>query len=483
MNLKAVLARMLELRSEIETLAAIEQDLSDDERAQWGALNAEFDELDAQRVRLEEREARLNHVRNLALDPANRVPGTDPGLPQVQRSDDPFDLATLHWGMGAPELRSRAMSALDLVPHLPDRARERAAELVRTADAVDGRLARHIIVTGNEHYRSAFPKILAGPGGILELSEAERQAVAQVRALSLADAAGGYAVPFTLDPTIISTDAGSTNPFRMIATVRTTVTEAWNGLTSAGVSARWAAEGSEAQDNSPTLAQPSIPVHKADAFVPFSIEISMDWPQLEAELRGMFATARDDLEAAAFATGSGSGQPTGVVTALAGTASVVPPATAETFAAADLYAVEEALPARYRGATMPNMPTRASWAANKAIYNDIRQFGTTDGHALWERLGAGQPPQLLGYSAYEASEMDSGFNPAVTATNYLLVLGDFSAYYIVDRIGLRVELVPHLFHTANNRPSGQRGFYCYWRVGGDVTNIDAFRMLSIPTTA
>jgi hypothetical protein len=26
-----------------------------------------------------------------------------------------------------------------------------------------------------------------------------------------------------------------------------------------------------------------------------------------------------------------------------------------------------------------------------------------------------------------------------------------------------VELIPHLFATANNRPSGQRGLYAYWR--------------------
>ena len=33
------------------------------------------------------------------------------------------------------------------------------------------------------------------------------------------------------------------------------------------------------------------------------------------------------------------------------------------------YAVEEALPAKYRA--------RAAWAGNKAIYNDIRQFDTS----------------------------------------------------------------------------------------------------------
>jgi hypothetical protein len=46
-------------------------------------------------------------------------------------------------------------------------------------------------------------------------------------------------------------------------------------------------------------------------------------------------------------------------------------------------------------------------------------------------------------------------------------------------LGMTVELVPHLFVTANNRPSGQRGLYCYWRVGADCVNTGAFGMLNV----
>ena len=177
-----------------------------------------------------------------------------------------------------------------------------------------------------------------------------------------------------------------------------------------------------------------------------------------------------------YATGlAASNQPIGIVTALDGGDSEVAPTTAETFAVADLYKVEEALPARYR--------QRAVWVANKAIFNDVRQFGTADSHALWERLGAGQPAQLLGYNTYEASAMDDGFDAAATADNFILILGDFSNYYIIDRVGMSVELIPHLFATANNLPSGRRGLFAYWRVGADSVNDGGFRMLNIATTA
>ena len=47
---------------------------------------------------------------------------------------------------------------------------------------------------------------------------------------------------------------------------------------------------------------------------------------------------------------------------------------------------------------------------------------------------------------------------------------------IVDRIGLSVELIPHLF-GANQRPTGQRGLYAYWRISSKVVDANAFRAL------
>jgi HK97 family phage major capsid protein len=51
------------------------------------------------------------------------------------------------------------------------------------------------------------------------------------------------------------------------------------------------------------------------------------------------------------------------------------------------------------------------------------------------------------------------------------------AYSIIDRVGFRVELIPHLFSPSNNRPTGQRGLYAYWRVGAGVVNPNAARVL------
>lgn len=75
-------------------------------------------------------------------------------------------------------------------------------------------------------------------------------------------------VPFTLDPSIILTSDGSINPLRRISRVVQTVTDNWNGVSSAGVTAEWLAEAAESADAAPTLAQPTVAVHKGSAFIP-----------------------------------------------------------------------------------------------------------------------------------------------------------------------------------------------------------------------
>lgn len=443
-----------------------------------------FDEGLAERQRLVELLERHNTVATLAAVPAATERGiTQPFNVNTRGSDDPFDLSELRFGTPGSEFRGRAMRALDQVDGLEARHRESAERLIRR-DPTGGAVARHILATGSEAYRQGWQKMVSGNGHLLE--PAERQAVEAARALSLTDANGGYAVPFTLDPTIISTRDVSTNPFRRIATVKTTVTDQWQGVTSGGMTVSWDGEAAQVSDDSPTLDDQPIKVWKAQGFAVGSIEISQDWVGIEADLRAMFQEGKDDAEGEVFATGAGDGsnQPTGIVTALDGSASELAPTTAETFAVADVYKLEENLPPKYRLATLDGdtMANRASWVANKAIYNKVRQFDTQGGAGLWERIGAGQPPELLGYRAYEASAMDGSWNVAASADNFVLILGDFRYFVIVDRVGLSVEFIPHIF-GANGRPTGQRGWYCYWRVGSDSVNDDAFRMLNLATTA
>jgi HK97 family phage major capsid protein len=64
-----------------------------------------------------------------------------------------------------------------------------------------------------------------------------------------------------------------------------------------------------------------------------------------------------------------------------------------------------------------------------------------------------------------------------TAGSKLIIAGDFRAgFTIADRIGMQVELIPHLF-GGSQRPTGQRGLFAYWRTGSKVVVPEALRYL------
>jgi HK97 family phage major capsid protein len=68
-----------------------------------------------------------------------------------------------------------------------------------------------------------------------------------------------------------------------------------------------------------------------------------------------------------------------------------------------------------------------------------------------------------------------------TSEELVLAYGDFNAgngYVIADRVGMSIELIPHLFGT-EKRPTGQRGTYAYWRVGGAPVVDNAVRLLEV----
>jgi hypothetical protein len=111
-------------------------------------------------------------------------------------------------------------------------------------------------------YASAFRKVLQhGPTTApLVMTDAERAAFGHAERIRNAltigtDTAGGFLVPFHLDPAVLLTSAGSVNPLRVIARVEPIATDTWNGVSSAGVTAEWLAEEAEAADAAPTLTQ------------------------------------------------------------------------------------------------------------------------------------------------------------------------------------------------------------------------------------
>ncbi|WP_052061325.1 phage major capsid protein [Rhodococcoides fascians] len=387
----------------------------------------------------------------------------------------------------APTRTSRATSDRDVVlrnlesdvkaKHLSADAATGVEALLRGEDSTTA--TRWARAAGDPAYRSAFAKMLADPNrGHLEWTPAESEAYRNAqnvqRAMNEGSSAAGLAlVPLSLDPTVVLTSDGSTNPIRQIARNETISGQAWRGVSSAGVQASWVPEAQEMPDASPALAAPVVPVHKATAFVPFSWEVEQDSADLLGQLQILMSDGLDQLTNTAFTTGTGVNQPRGIATAIAaaGAPYVVLPGAPETLSPADVYKLQQALPARFQ--------PKAQWAANLQIINLLRQHETGNGSKMFPELADGK---LLSRAVNEVSNLD-GFNPAVTdAANLALIYGDFSNYLVVNRIGSSVEFVQNLMGP-NGRPTGQRGVILYTRIGGDVINVNGFRALNIATTA
>ncbi len=371
--------------------------------------------------------------------------------------------------------RDEALRTIERHEELSPEAGDRLASLVeRDSLGVD---ARYLSAVGDPHYADAFGIILQyGSNAHLRMSREQTEAVQRVtqamteRALSTGvGAEGGFAVPFALDPTIILTSDGSVNPLRQLARVRAITSNEFRGVDSTGLSAAYAAEGAEVGDNTPALGQPTFTPQRAHAFVPFSFEIGQDWPAMQAELGELFADAKDQLEADQFINGDGiAPNPEGLVAGLPA-GSILLTAGVGTYAVADVYSLQEALPSRFQ--------PRGTFLASNAIINDTyRLVGTAD---------PDEPPlvnedrtRILGKPLSEVSTMAT----AVAAGNEILVYGDLNrAYQITDRVGMSVELVQHLFGAAG-RPTGERGLYAFWRNTAGILVPNAVRGLRVRQT-
>jgi HK97 family phage major capsid protein len=455
--LEYVLARMKELKPTIDTLAAIEdKDMTPEQRSEWSTTNTEWDALEARRADLEERQLRAKAAGQVNFN--------------VNVAPDPFK-ADLR-NMSRPDILGAAKTAVNEVrsKFVKDEHAESVTRFIDRGGVLGETVGRLALTTATDEYREAWLRAMAGQAhdmGLLQRASDEYRAMTAGTGNT-----GGYMVPLFLDPTMVITGAGSCNPFRKVSNVKTINTLTYNGATAAQITAGLLGEAAAFTDNSPTVSQVTIPTYKIGAYIPASFEAFEDIDALASDVLMLFSDAKDNYEASQFATGSGSA-PHGVVTDVgAVTASRVAPTTGGAYAAADVYKLHQGLPARYR---YTDSGSRA-WVGSVATIDSTRQFGTANNYANFlVDMGSGAPTQLLGDPILEASQMSSSY----TTGQDVLLYGDFSRFYIIDRIGMSTEFIPNLFDQSTGRPSGQRAWLMHWRVGSGVADTGAFRLLRL----
>lgn len=460
------------LQTEIQELDELET-LDETQEARFGEALSEIEDRQGELAAAEARAAKVAEIREIEIStPEAVVRGDAPQGPTliVRNDRDPFELREMSpdldvYGRGS-ELRNRAHDVIE--SHLPEYVSDDVrSEMARKVDLEErGGIAEHVIAHSKPGYTEAFTEYMRTG----EMNPEWRAT------LTTGASSGGVLLPTHLDPSIILTNTGTTNPIRQIARVESTSFHAFNVVTSAGITAEWLSETVEAGDKTPTVSGVTITPAKAAAYVEISREEVQDSDVVQ-QLPPLFQDAKDRLESDAFINGTGStAQPYGVVNVLSGvTASRVAAQTNASFGAVDIFALVNSLPARYQN--------DCSWVGHWFTANLIRQFGGANQPNFWVELGPGIPSQLLGRPFYKSSQVlnaasTTGLSTATASNDNILVLGDFSQYAIVDRIGMEVLFEP-LVKGSTRRPTGSVGYVAFWRTGANVVNNDGFRLLQV----
>ncbi len=290
------------------------------------------------------------------------------------------------------------------------------------------------------------------------------------KALSVgSDPDGGYLVTQQMSGSIVE-KVYETSPMRQLASVESISSDALEVLeeTTEAVAGWSASETAAVADtDTPDFVKKVIAVHELFA-QPKATQKLLDDASVDVEawLSEKLVDVFSRKENAAFINGTGTGHPKGILTYPAGTSATqieqVNSGSAGNVTADSLIQLYYALKEEYAA--------HATFLMNRATVQQARLLkeSTTDQYLWNPGLSAGAPDTLLGVPVMQAADM-----PAPTASSLSVALGDFSrAYQIVDRTGLRVLRDPY-----TEKPFVK--FYSTKRVGGDVINTEAIKLLNL----
>lgn len=275
------------------------------------------------------------------------------------------------------------------------------------------------------------------------------------------DADGGFLVPEEFENQIV-TALEENNVIRSIAKTITTAAERKIPIAATHSVAQWTPENGAYTESNPTFGQKTIDAFKLTDLVKVSTELLQDSMfNLESYISSEFARAFGVAEEQAFCTGTGVGQPTGIFTENGGEIGLTLTSTTN-ITCDNIIELVHSLKSPYR--------RNAVFLMNDSTISMLRKLKDTNGAYLWQpSLQAGQPDRLLGYPLYT-----SPYVPTVAAEALPIAFGDFSNYWIADRMGRSVQRLNELY--AGN---GQVGFLATERVDAKVILSEGIKLLKM----
>lgn len=312
-----------------------------------------------------------------------------------------------------------------------------------------------------EEYKAAFVNYLRKgmEGGLEQIA---------TKALSTTDADGGYLVTSAMSENIVRI-VHEISPMRELASIETISTDSLDVIEDTQLpGAAWVLEaGSRSDSTTHQIGRNAIDTHEMysqpKATQKLIDDASID---IEAWLAEKVAEKFAALEATAFISGDGDGKPKGILAYAAGTSwgqiQQLNSGTDGVVTADSLIQLYYLLKDEYA--------KNATFLMNRAVIQAVRLLkeDTTDQYLWQPGLVAGTPDTLLGVPVKAAADM-----PVAATDSLSVAVGDFRrGYKIVDRVGIRMLRDPF-----TDKPYVK--FYTTKRVGGEVVNSEAIKLLKL----
>ncbi len=316
--------------------------------------------------------------------------------------------------------------------------------------------------SSEREYKQAFCDYLR-KGSESRLGQLERKTLS-----AGSDNDGGYLVTSYMSETMIKTIEDN-SPMRQLASITSISTDALELIEDHDeASAGWTSETEARPDTkTPQIGKKIIPVHELYA-QPKATQKLIDDASIDIEswLASKLTDIFVRMENSAFINGDGEGKPKGILACDNGKTwgkieqittgdpnNITPRSIFELyFSLREVYAV------------------RAQFLMSRAAVQALRLLkDNTNGQYLWQPgLAAGNPDTVLGCVVARCADM-----PGLSKESVVMAFADFkSAYQIVDRQGIRILRDPY-----TDKPFVK--YYTTRRVGGDVTNFEAIKLLRL----
>lgn len=237
----------------------------------------------------------------------------------------------------------------------------------------------------------------------------------------------------------------------------------------------WVAQNTAAGAADPVFGTLALNVFKAGSkVVAVPLELLQDSSiDIQAMVMKRLADRIGRLANVGYTTGTGTGQPMGLVTA-AGVGKVGTTGQTTTVIYDDLVDLVDSLDVAYLD--QPSTPSLGSpepgWMFSQASRRVIRKMKDSQGRPIWmpsyeEGLTGGTPDRLLGYPVYLNNDM-----PTMGANAKSIAFGNLGKYFIRDAM----EVTIFRFDDSAYMKLGQVGFLAWARTGGNLTDVSAVKL-------